>query len=62
MRVRVAAMLIQGSTCVYSRKVEFLYALVFQTLDLLAERKRTALRVRNRQTHTQTHRERERES
>ena len=30
-------MLIQGSTCVYSRKVEFLYALVFQTLDLIAK-------------------------
>ena len=27
-----AAMLIQGSTCVYSRKVEFLYSLVLQTL------------------------------
>lgn len=40
-----AAMLIQGSTCVYSRKVEFLYALVFQTLDLIADRKRSALRL-----------------
>ena len=35
-----AAMLIQGSTCVYSRKVEFLYSLVYQTLDLIADRKR----------------------
>lgn len=38
-----AAMLIQGSTCVYSRKVEFLYVLVFQTLDLIADRKRSAM-------------------
>jgi len=30
-----AALLIQGSTMVYSKKVEFLHALVFQTLDLL---------------------------
>eukprot|EP01104_Vermistella_antarctica_P009610 TRINITY_DN2486_c0_g2_i2.p1 TRINITY_DN2486_c0_g2~~TRINITY_DN2486_c0_g2_i2.p1 ORF type:complete len:778 (-),score=275.31 TRINITY_DN2486_c0_g2_i2:28-2361(-) len=30
-----AALLIQGSTCVYSRKVEFLHRLVFQTLDLI---------------------------
>lgn len=35
-----AALLIQGSTCIYSRKVEFLYTLVFQTLDLIADRKR----------------------
>eukprot|EP00747_Dinoflagellata_sp_TGD_P166561 gnl/TRDRNA2_/TRDRNA2_189519_c0_seq1.p1 gnl/TRDRNA2_/TRDRNA2_189519_c0~~gnl/TRDRNA2_/TRDRNA2_189519_c0_seq1.p1 ORF type:complete len:719 (+),score=164.01 gnl/TRDRNA2_/TRDRNA2_189519_c0_seq1:51-2159(+) len=31
-----AALLIQGSTAIYSRKVELLYALVYQALDLLA--------------------------
>lgn len=31
-----AALLIQGSTMVYSRKVEFLYNLVYNTLDLLS--------------------------
>lgn len=40
MLVATAALLIQGSTCIYSRKVEFLYSLVFQTLDLIAGRKR----------------------
>ena len=40
-----AAMLIQGSTCVYSRKVEFLYSLVLQTLDLISSRKRSALNI-----------------
>ncbi|KAJ8023589.1 Condensin-2 complex subunit H2 [Holothuria leucospilota] len=35
-----AALLIQGSTCIYSKKVEFLYALVFQTLDALASKKK----------------------
>ena len=34
-----AAMLIQSSTCVYSKKVEYLYALVYQTLDLIATHK-----------------------
>jgi condensin-2 complex subunit H2 len=34
-----AALLIQGSACIYSKKVEFLYALVFKTLELLAQRK-----------------------
>lgn len=34
-----AALLIQGSACVYSRKVEYLYALVYQTLDLIASKK-----------------------
>ena len=32
-----AALLIQGSTMVYSRKVEFLYNLVYKTLDLLCD-------------------------
>ncbi|XP_072033087.1 condensin-2 complex subunit H2-like [Amphiura filiformis] len=35
-----AALLIQGSACIYSKKVEYLYALVYQTLDLLASKKR----------------------
>ena len=34
-----AAMLIQGSACVYSRKVEFLWKMVIQMLDLLANKK-----------------------
>lgn len=35
-----AALVIQGSACVYSKKVEYLYALVYQTLDLIASKKR----------------------
>eukprot|EP00047_Mylnosiga_fluctuans_P021028 m.99527 g.99527 ORF g.99527 m.99527 type:complete len:577 (+) comp8721_c0_seq1:38-1768(+) len=35
-----AAMLIQGSACIYSKKVEFLYNLVYETLDLIASKKR----------------------
>ncbi|KAK3591844.1 hypothetical protein CHS0354_005040 [Potamilus streckersoni] len=35
-----AALLVQGSACVYSRKVEYLYSLVFQVLDLLANKKK----------------------
>eukprot|EP01147_Barroeca_monosierra_P000181 gene181-3570_t len=34
-----AALLIQGSACVYSRKVEYLYKLVYETLDLLASKR-----------------------
>ena len=34
-----AALLIQGSTCIYSKKVEYLYQLVYETLDLLASKK-----------------------
>lgn len=34
-----AAMLIQGSACVYSRKVEFLWKMVIQLRDLLANKK-----------------------
>ena len=34
-----AALLIQGSACVYSRKVEYLYALVCQTLDCIGTKK-----------------------
>ncbi|XP_038047041.1 condensin-2 complex subunit H2-like [Patiria miniata] len=35
-----AALVIQGSACIYSKKVEYLYALVYQTLDLLASKKK----------------------
>lgn len=35
-----AAMVIQGSACVYSKKVEYLYTLVYQTLDLVVNKKR----------------------
>lgn len=37
-----AALLIQGSTCVYSKKVEYLYAMVYQTLDLIASKRQLA--------------------
>ncbi len=37
-----AALLIQGSTCVYSKKVEHLYALVYHTLNQVVEKKRSA--------------------
>lgn len=35
-----AALVIQGSACIYSKKVEYLYTLVYQTLDLIASKKR----------------------
>uniref|UniRef100_A0A6I8NB78 Condensin-2 complex subunit H2 n=1 Tax=Ornithorhynchus anatinus TaxID=9258 RepID=A0A6I8NB78_ORNAN len=35
-----AALLIQGSACVYSKKVEYLYSLVFQALDFISGKKR----------------------
>ncbi|KAM9277493.1 condensin-2 complex subunit H2 [Cariama cristata] len=35
-----AALLIQGSACIYSRKVEYLYMLVYQTLDFISNKKR----------------------
>ncbi|EGC35780.1 hypothetical protein DICPUDRAFT_97786 [Dictyostelium purpureum] len=35
-----AALLIQGSAVIYSKKVEYLYNLLFQTLDLLAQRRK----------------------
>ena len=34
-----AAILIQGSTAVYSRKVEYLHTLVLQALDLIKQQK-----------------------
>jgi hypothetical protein len=37
-----AAMLIQGSAAVYSRKVEYLYALIYQTLDMITANKKKA--------------------
>ncbi|CAN9508349.1 unnamed protein product [Ophioblennius macclurei] len=33
-----AALLIQGSTCIYSKKVELLYSLVYQTLEYINDR------------------------
>ncbi|XP_061203107.1 condensin-2 complex subunit H2 [Neopsephotus bourkii] len=38
-----AALLIQGSACVYSRKVEYLYSLVYQTLDYICSKKQEKL-------------------
>src|SRR4051794_30477865 len=35
-----AALLIQGSVCVYSRKVEYLYQLVYEVLELLANKRK----------------------
>ncbi|XP_060102026.1 condensin-2 complex subunit H2 [Heteronotia binoei] len=35
-----AALLIQGSTCIYSKKVEYLYSLVYQALDVISNKKR----------------------
>lgn len=33
-------MLIQGSTIIYSKKVEYLYTLLYQTLDFLIEKRK----------------------
>ncbi|XP_043964336.1 condensin-2 complex subunit H2 isoform X1 [Gambusia affinis] len=35
-----AALLIQGSTCIYSKKVELLHSLVFQTLEFISSNKK----------------------
>ena len=35
----VAALVIQGSACVYSKKVEYLYSFVFNTLNLIVTEK-----------------------
>ncbi|XP_040199112.1 condensin-2 complex subunit H2 [Rana temporaria] len=35
-----AALLIQGSACIYSKKVEYLYTLVYQALDFITNKKR----------------------
>ena len=37
-----AALLIQGSACVYGKKVEFLYNLVYHVLDMLASKRQLA--------------------
>lgn len=37
-----AAMLVQSSACVYSKKVEYLYALVYQVLEMLTSNKKQA--------------------
>ena len=57
-----AALLIQGSACIYSKKVEYLYQLVYETLDLLASRRSArvpfcccwCLRAGNNQAHNST--------
>uniref|UniRef100_H9GJL1 Condensin-2 complex subunit H2 n=1 Tax=Anolis carolinensis TaxID=28377 RepID=H9GJL1_ANOCA len=38
-----AALLIQGSACIYSKKVEYLYSLVYQALDFISNKKREKL-------------------
>ena len=38
--LRVAALVIQGSAFVYSKKVEYLYNLVFQALEYITARKK----------------------
>ncbi|XP_073435387.1 condensin-2 complex subunit H2 isoform X2 [Dendrobates tinctorius] len=35
-----AALLIQGSACIYSKKVEYLYSLVYQAMDFISNKKR----------------------
>ncbi|XP_076450390.1 condensin-2 complex subunit H2-like [Babylonia areolata] len=35
-----AALLIQGSACVYSKKVEYLYSLAYQVLDMIVNKKK----------------------
>lgn len=45
-----AALLIQGSACIYSKKVEYLHALVFQALDVVADKKRQEDAVANGDT------------
>lgn len=37
--VPAAALLIQGSACVYGKKVEYLHSLVYQALEFIAEKK-----------------------
>jgi condensin-2 complex subunit H2 len=34
-----AALLIQGSACIYSKKVEYLHTLVYQALEFIADRR-----------------------
>lgn len=34
-----AALVIQGSACVYSKKVEYLHKLVYQALEFIAEKR-----------------------
>ena len=37
--VSAAALLIQGSACVYGKKVEYLHTLVYQALEFIAEKR-----------------------
>ena len=41
-----AALLIQGSSAVYARKVEYLHSLVYKTLEALTEKKNKKSKVR----------------
>ena len=41
-------MLIQGSTCIYSKKVEYLHTLVYQALEFMVDRKVKAVRSKGR--------------
>ena len=43
-----AALVIQGSACVYSKKVEYLHSLVYQALEYVAENKVKAVRSKAR--------------
>lgn len=38
---------LQGSTSVYSKKVEYLHALVYQTLELITAQKRAGPKVKH---------------
>lgn len=40
-----AALLIQGSACVYSKKVEYLYALIFKVLDMISSKRERLARA-----------------
>jgi condensin-2 complex subunit H2 len=39
-----AALLIQGSACVYSKKVEYLYHMLYQTLEVLIEKRKNRIK------------------
>uniref|UniRef100_A0A8D0L4W0 Condensin-2 complex subunit H2 n=1 Tax=Sphenodon punctatus TaxID=8508 RepID=A0A8D0L4W0_SPHPU len=41
-----AALLIQGSACIYSKKVEYLYSLVYQALDFISNKNRANVDLR----------------
>ena len=45
--VSAAALLIQGSACVYGKKVEYLHTLVYQALEFIAEKRLVKLHPDN---------------